>query len=94
MDAKTKEARAVPKLKKETGREKFLRLAPARMETALKKISLVGNLAGPGYQHEPYEATQIIKALTEAVDEVGHKFHKAKSGKKGFVFVPPRGSAS
>jgi hypothetical protein len=94
MDAKTKEAKAAQRPKKETGREKFLRLAPARMETALKKISLVGNLAGPGYQHEQYEATQIIKALTEAVDDVARKFHKAKSGKKGFVFVPPRGNAS
>jgi hypothetical protein len=89
MDARTKEGKGA-QAKKETGREKFLRLAPVRMETALKKISLVGNLAGPGYQHESYEATQIIKALTEAVDDVAHKFNKAKSGKKGFVFVPPR----
>jgi hypothetical protein len=94
MDAKTRETKGEQEPKKETARGKFLRLAPARMETALKKISLVGNLAGPGYQHEPYEAVQIIKALTAAVDDVERKFNKAKSGKRDFVFVPPRRAGS
>ena len=78
MDAMTQE--------KETAHDKFLRLAPARMEAALKKISLIGNLAGSNYQHEPDEAEQMIDALREAVNEVANKFNKAKKGQKGFVF--------
>jgi hypothetical protein len=72
--------------KAETAREKFLRLAPARMEAALKKISLLGNLAGAGYQHESAEAKKMIDALIAAVDEVADKFNKIKKGKRGFSF--------
>lgn len=92
MDVKTEGVAHDPS--KETRRDKFLRLAPARMETALKKISLIGNLAGPGYQHESYEAAQMIAALYEAVEDVAHKFNKVKAGKRGFVFTPPRRTGS
>jgi hypothetical protein len=69
--------------KSETGRQRFLRLAQARMDTALKKISLIGNLAGPSYEYEPDEAKQMIQALTEAVDDVAEKFNRKKTGKSG-----------
>jgi ABC-type Fe3+-hydroxamate transport system substrate-binding protein len=84
MDAKTNPS-------KETARDKFLRLAPTRMETALKKISLIGNLAGPSYEHESDEAAQMIDALRAAVDDVANKFNKVKKGQKGFVFARKRG---
>jgi hypothetical protein len=68
----------------ETARDKFQRLAPPRVSTAVKKISLIGNLASPGYEYEPEEAKQIVEALTEAVDEVARKFdRRSKSGGKG-----------
>jgi hypothetical protein len=72
--------------KSETARDKFLRLAPARTDAALKKVSLLGNLGGPGYQSEPSETKQIIDALTEAVEEVAHKLNKSKGAKKGGGF--------
>lgn len=83
--------------KAETAREKFQRLAPSRVEAALKKISLIGNLAGHGYDYEPPEAKQMLKALQDEVDEVARKFNKPKSGKKGaggFSFANARAAAT
>ena len=84
--AKGKNPKSGKKNKSETPREKFLRLAPPRMEVALKKISLVGNLAGSGYQYDPSEAKDIVEALDHAVQEVSNKFNKGKRGGKGFAF--------
>ena len=75
-----------PSNKAETAAAKFQRLALPRMEVALKKISLVGNLAGPGYDYEKDEAKQIIDALQEAVEEVAKKFSRSKTGKSGGGF--------
>ena len=72
--------------KNETPRERFLRLAPPRTESALKKIKIIGNLAGPGYQWEPAEAQQMLDAIFDAVHDLKRKFEKAKakrSGEKG-----------
>jgi hypothetical protein len=82
------------KIQGETARDRFLRLAPPRMDGALKKIKLLGNLAGSGYQYEPNEAQEMVDALTQAVDEVRDKFSKSKSSsrKTGFEFKRKRGS--
>jgi hypothetical protein len=80
-------------LKAETSRDKFLRLGPNRMETALKKISLIGNLAGHGYEYETGEVKQMLAALKEAVEEVEAKFNNKKSGRRGgFSFKKGSGS--
>ena len=71
------------KAETETATEKFQRLATARVETAIKKISLIGNLAGGGYHCEANEAKQVVAALQEAVDEVASKFARKAGGKKG-----------
>ena len=70
---------------KETPHEKFQRLAPPRVEAALKKISLIGNLTGSGYHFEPSEAKQIMDALNEAIADVGSKFNRGKRGGRGFA---------
>jgi len=83
--------------KTESAREKFLRLAPSRTENALKKISLLGNLAGHGYEFEPSESRQIIEALQDAVNEVSNKFNKSKAGRKGsggFSFTSSKRAAA
>jgi hypothetical protein len=80
MDAKVEETKAK---KNETARDKFLRLAPARMEAALKKISLIGNLGGSGYESQPNEVKQMIAALTEAVEEVESKLGNKTIAKRG-----------
>lgn len=80
---KTRTAKKAKAKSEESARDKFLRLAPNRMETALKKISLIGNLAGSGYQYEPGEIKQIMASLNEAVEEVGAKFANKHAGKRG-----------
>lgn len=86
MDVMTDETKTRKKRKgagPETAREKFTRLAPARMEAALKKISLVGNLGGSGYEYQPGEVKQMIEALTTAVQEAESKFGNKRTGKRG-----------
>jgi hypothetical protein len=87
MDATTPkdEARSKKKSKggAENARDKFLRLAPARMETALKKISLIGNLGGSGYDYQPNEAKQMLDALKDAVEDAATKFGNKRTGKRG-----------
>ena len=87
MDAMTAKDETRPKKKSkggsETARDKFLRLAPARMEAALKKISLVGNLGGPGYDYQPNEVKQMLDALREAVEDAESKFGNKRTGKRG-----------
>lgn len=75
--------------KNETARDRFLRLGAPRTEVALKRISLLGNLATSAYEFEAAEANQIIDALTEAVAEVKARFDKKLKGskKEGFKFV-------
>lgn len=75
--------------KSESARERFLRLATSRTDAAIKRISLLGNLAGSGYEYEPGEPKQIIDALQEALDEVESKFSRKKADKKetGFSFT-------
>jgi hypothetical protein len=81
-----KTTKATAKAATETARDKFLRLAPPRMEATLKKISLLGNLAGYGYDYQPGEAEQIVRALQDAIAEVERKFGKVKTSKQGFSF--------
>lgn len=70
----------------ETPRQRFLRLAPPRTESALKRIKLLSNLAGSAYEYERAEATQIIEALFDAVHDLKRKFEKKSGSKKGFAF--------
>jgi hypothetical protein len=86
MDAMTDEPKTRKKRKgagPETARDKFLRLAPARMEAAIKKITLVGNLGGYGYEYQPAEVKQMIEALNAAVQEAESKFGNKRTGKRG-----------
>jgi hypothetical protein len=83
MDADETKSKKKGKGGSETARDKFLRLAPARMEAALKKISLVGNLGGSGYECAPGEVKQMIEALDTAVKEVESKFSNKRAGKRG-----------
>jgi hypothetical protein len=73
----------------ESPRERFLRLAPPRVDAALKKISLIGNFARHGYEYEPGEVKQMIGALEDAVAQVKQKFARKKEPNKkvGFAFT-------
>ena len=60
----------------ETREEKFKRLAEKRVNVALDKIRLIGNLASPQYAFGPEQIERIITALRSAVAEVEEKFQK------------------
>ncbi len=58
----------------ETKEDKFKRLAETRINNALDKIRLIGNLASPQYAYSPVDVEKIILALNGAVAEVEEKF--------------------
>lgn len=60
----------------ETREEKFKRLAEKRVNVALDKLRLVGNLASPQYAFSPEQIERIVTALQSAVAEVEEKFQK------------------
>jgi len=60
----------------ESKEEKFKRLAGKRVNVALQRIGLIGNLANPSYSYSQEQAEKIIAALTASVAEVEGKFQK------------------
>lgn len=68
----------------ETPEQKFKRLATARMNNALKKIKLIGNLSAPAYKYTEEEIAKIVQGLKSAVNEVEAKFVKGKKKENGF----------
>lgn len=60
----------------ESKEAKFKRLAEKRVDTALQKIGLLGNLANPSYSYTSEQVEKIIVALTASVAEVEEKFQK------------------
>jgi hypothetical protein len=68
----------------ETPEEKFKRLATMRVNNALKKIQLIGNLSGSGYKYTPDQVARIIEGLKAAVQEVEDKFAKKTKKESGF----------
>lgn len=69
----------------ETKEQRFRRLARQRMTKALKAISSVGKLSGPGYAHTPEQATEIVNLLAGAVRGVQTAFSGATT-KEGPTF--------
>jgi len=88
--AKTQKKELTEKQKEEKKIEKhqkFIALASKRVSKALHDMSLIGNLAGPGYIYSPAEVTKICNALQERVKEVYEKFQPKAKGevKKEFT---------
>ena len=68
----------------ETKNEKFKRLAQTRVQNAVKKISLVTNLADPyNYDYSLEEANKIIKAIKAELDDLDQAFKKGLKKEKG-----------
>ena len=67
---------------------KFEGLAEKRMNVALKKISLIGNLSHTGnYEYNDAHVTQILRSLKAAVREVESRFcNKGQPNDAGFKF--------
>ena len=67
--------------------QKFARLANRRVNTALKAISLIGNLGNRStYDYEEKEINKIFKALTTELESARDKFRDEKkaAGSEGF----------
>jgi len=79
---KTRESRA---LVNETPEQKFQRLATARVNIAIKRISLIANLAGPGYISTDEQKKKIIDALFAACGVVEKKFAGTKDKTEAFT---------
>ena len=61
-------------------REKFVRLAEGRTQSALDAIRKIGNLSNRrAYDYDDADIKKIIKTLREATNEVERKFGSSSS---------------
>lgn len=71
----------------ETKRDKFERLAESRINTAIKKIKLIGNLSNKNnYEYTDEHVKQIITELEKEVAAVKNKFKLANERDQKFKF--------
>lgn len=79
-------AKVVKIKKNESKRDRFVRLAIARTQAAIKRIHLIGNLAGSGYESTTDQRTKIVKALVDAVEHTRHRLEKQGDDQQKFGF--------
>lgn len=66
----------------ESNREKFVRLVEQRMDNALDKIRLIGNLSSKSqYEYTAEDVDKICVALHDAVDKAIERYQLAMNGK-------------
>ena len=62
-------------MKKETKRDKFVRLAEKRVNNTLKEISLIANLSNKSnYDYNQSDVEKIIRTLKKSVNELEQSF--------------------
>jgi hypothetical protein len=69
----------------ETRSDRFRRLAPKRVQAALDKIRIVGNLASPANEYSQYDAEKIILAIEGAALEMRDRLKKEKPERQPFT---------
>lgn len=68
-------------------RDKFVRLAEGRAQTALDAIRKIGNLSNRrAYEYSDADIKKLIKALREATSEVERKFSSSAENGSGNKF--------
>ena len=70
----------------ETKHERFLRLAPRRVQAALDALDRIGRLSLPENEYSEAEAAHIVCALRSRLDEVERKLGRKKPEKRVFSF--------
>lgn len=71
----------------ETKRDKFIRLASARMNSALKQIRLIGNLSSKNnYEYTKADVKKMVDALKGSVDEMEKRFLNETKKNEDFHF--------
>lgn len=73
----------VPGSPEETKADKFKRLAEHRVNNAIAKIGLIGNLSASSYEYTADQVEKILSGLKASIDEVEKKFQKGLN-RKGF----------
>lgn len=69
-------------------REKFVKLASARVSKALKDIQLIGNLSNrSNYDYTDEDVTKIFKALQDEMASCKRKFETARKKDTKPTFV-------
>jgi len=69
--------------KEESKAERFKRLAEPRVSSTIRKIEIIGNLAGSNYEYTIEQVQKIVDTLRALVDELEKKFQKGLN-RKGF----------
>lgn len=72
----------------ETKAQAFKRLGTARMNAALHKIRLLGNLSA--YEYTDMQVARMREALNDALDQAFKRFSKQKDKDDGFDFGEER----
>ena len=72
-------------LENETKEDKFRRLATKRVNAAIQKISLIGNLGSAQYGKTDEQIQAIEVALSDAVVNTMAQLHKTKVEKTQFA---------
>lgn len=68
----------------ESKHDKFKRLATKRVTNAIKKIEIIGNLSGSGYEYANEEVDKIFSTLQQTLDNTKASFSKKKAEEKKF----------
>lgn len=77
----------------ETKEEKFKRLSEKRVNAALDKIRLIGNLSSPQYDFTAEQIGNLFNSLRAAVAEVEEKFQKPLQRKMNKAEAPKEGGS-
>ncbi len=67
--------------KQESKADRFKRLSEPRVGNAVKKIEIIGNLAGSNYEFTSEQVGNILTTLRAAIGEVEAKFQKVLTRK-------------
>jgi len=84
-EAKAQAKAAEGEQAEETKAGKFVRLARARVNKAVKYIAAVGNLAGNGYESTPEQRQKVVDYLKKAVNDTEALLTRKGAVKDGFV---------
>ena len=63
-------------IENETKEQRFVRIAEPRVSRACKAVSLLGNLAGSGYEYTEEQVDAMFGAVQEALDTARTQFKK------------------
>ena len=67
----------------ESPRQKFVRLANARVNKAIKQIDLIGNLSNrSNYEYNDKDVEQIFDAIKSALKDAQTRFDSEKKGNR------------